>query len=259
MNQTQRREGTKAGIRNTEYRVQNTEYRVRSSSFIVSRAGGPLRLLTLALWFSASMFIANAWAANLGPLQSAPGTRITARLGPWAPARQSSATDTSRAPMGYYSRLPHIRRPASGVRRPAFFGSPNYSADSILRDDYLANDDQIGSGQHIGPRLAFDSAGNCVVTWQDTRNGDLDIYAQRLDYSGSRVGTNFRVVDDPDMWYQGTPAVGVAQGGSFMIAWKTGAAASRTSIPSGMGRMARRLTPTGLSTRTPRATSAARR
>ena len=39
------------------------------------------------------------------------------------------------------------------------------------------------------PAVAVDGSGNAVVVWQDNRNGDEDIYAQRLDAAGNRLWT----------------------------------------------------------------------
>ena len=39
-------------------------------------------------------------------------------------------------------------------------------------------------GEQIGSRIASDGAGGAIIVWQDLRNGDYDIYAQRIDING---------------------------------------------------------------------------
>jgi hypothetical protein len=90
----------------------------------------------------------------------------------------------------------------------------------VIRDDYLVNDDLIGGGTHQMPECAFDSLGNCVVAWEDFRNGNADPIAQRYDFNGSRIGVNFRPCDDGDMWWHGEPAAGMARGGDFIVVWE---------------------------------------
>ncbi|MEO0107946.1 MAG: hypothetical protein ABIK62_02075, partial [candidate division WOR-3 bacterium] len=68
--------------------------------------------------------------------------------------------------------------------------------------------------------MDFDSAGSCVIAWADTRNGDLDVFAQRVLPNGGLVNPNFRVVDDYDMWWQGEPAVGLQSSGRFLVVWE---------------------------------------
>jgi len=97
---------------------------------------------------------------------------------------------------------------------------PYAGADSVVRDDYLVNDDQTGGGVHQAAKCGFDAQGNCVVAWEDYRNGDGDVLAQRFTANGTRDGSNFRVCDDGDMWWQGEPAVGVQASGNCLIAWE---------------------------------------
>jgi hypothetical protein len=90
----------------------------------------------------------------------------------------------------------------------------------VVRDDYLVNDDQTGSGTHQVAKCGFDALGNCVVAWEDYRNGDADPLAQRFNSNGTRDGVNFRACDDGDLWWQGEPAVGVQANGNYLIAWE---------------------------------------
>ena len=56
--------------------------------------------------------------------------------------------------------------------------------------------------------IAMDGSGNTVVVWADSRNGNYDIYAQRLDSSGNRLwAQDTRVNSDSGTIDQGYPAV----------------------------------------------------
>lgn len=43
------------------------------------------------------------------------------------------------------------------------------------------------SGTQISPQVAADGAGGAIVTWADSRNGNSDIYAQRMSAAGTAV------------------------------------------------------------------------
>ena len=69
------------------------------------------------------------------------------------------------------------------------------------------------------PSVAMDSSGKFVVTWEDNRNGSLDIYARIFDASGNPVDTSFRVNQDTvEANGQSYPAISM-NGSYFTIAW----------------------------------------
>jgi len=57
----------------------------------------------------------------------------------------------------------------------------------------------------------MDDLGNCIITWEDYRNGGADIYAQRYDNNGTALGANFRVTSIATK-AQLMPAVALASG-----------------------------------------------
>jgi len=59
----------------------------------------------------------------------------------------------------------------------------------------LVNDDG-GSSYQLYPSIAMDGSGNFIITWEDYRSGNYDIYAQRYNSGGIKVGANFLVSDD---------------------------------------------------------------
>ncbi|MDP3025060.1 MAG: FlgD immunoglobulin-like domain containing protein [candidate division Zixibacteria bacterium] len=67
----------------------------------------------------------------------------------------------------------------------SFSGSP-------VGPDFKVNDDTSPSN-HSAPSIAMDSYNNFIITWQDQRNGNPDVYAQRFDSLGNPVGKNYLV------------------------------------------------------------------
>jgi hypothetical protein len=92
-----------------------------------------------------------------------------------------------------------------------FNGSP-------LGSNFKVNDD-AGTTHQYSPSVAMDNSGNFVITWQDLRDGNYDILAQRYDFSGIYLGSNFKVNDDLDTLYQYAPVIAMDSSGDFVIAW----------------------------------------
>jgi hypothetical protein len=94
-----------------------------------------------------------------------------------------------------------------------------YQSDgSPLGSNFKANDD-VGTAYQYSPAVAMDNSGNFVITWQDLRDGNYDIYAQRYDFSGISLGSNFKVNDDLDTLYQYGPVIAMDSPGNFVITW----------------------------------------
>lgn len=84
---------------------------------------------------------------------------------------------------------------------------------------------QVNSGGMIasGPTVAVDGAGNAVVVWHDERNGDWDVYAQKLSASGARLWTSDKLISignttAPYYPVETAPTI-VADGSAFFVAW----------------------------------------
>jgi hypothetical protein len=90
---------------------------------------------------------------------------------------------------------------------------------NALIDDFLVNDDPIGANDQVVPAGAQDPAGNFIITWQDDRNGNYDIYAQRYNSAGITLGSNFKVNDDTGTAGQFYPDIAVCGSGDFIITW----------------------------------------
>ena len=86
-----------------------------------------------------------------------------------------------------------------------------------------STDLRVNSGSMVGyyyPAVAVDGNGNTIIVWQDYRNGNRDIYAQRLDASGNRLWlTDLRVNSDSGTVSQYNPSVAVDGSGNAVIVW----------------------------------------
>ena len=69
------------------------------------------------------------------------------------------------------------------------------------------------------PDVSCGASGVFVVTWDDGRNGNWDVYGQRYDANGNPVGGNFKVNDDAGSTDQYSSAVAVNKYGEFIVVW----------------------------------------
>jgi parallel beta-helix repeat protein len=72
------------------------------------------------------------------------------------------------------------------------------------------------------PKTAVSDNGDYVVCWQDTRNGNWDIFCQQYNYDSdvSPNGSNFKVNTDPGTNNQKNPAIDINNSGDFVICWQ---------------------------------------
>jgi len=94
----------------------------------------------------------------------------------------------------------------------------NFSG-TALADPIEVNDD-VGTASHWDPSLTVDNVGNMAVTWSDTRNGDNDIFFQRVNADGSLAGSNLGIVQaayTDSLQY--TPQVAYSARDGYAIAW----------------------------------------
>lgn len=82
----------------------------------------------------------------------------------------------------------------------------------------LVNDDGKAASQAY-PAAAMDDQGNAIITWDDYRNGNGDIYYQKYDKSGNKIGKNNLVNQDFTATYQGASAVAIDNDGHIVICW----------------------------------------
>ncbi len=92
--------------------------------------------------------------------------------------------------------------------------------DSVVRDDFVCNDDTFGGARQDGPAIAADRAGNFFVAWLDFRDGDADVWFQRYDSLGRPRGRNERMNTDASLGWQGSPAITLAPDGRTLATWE---------------------------------------
>ncbi|UCC43284.1 MAG: T9SS type A sorting domain-containing protein [Candidatus Zixiibacteriota bacterium] len=83
---------------------------------------------------------------------------------------------------------------------------------------FRVNDD-IGTAQQHAPRVSIAPEGWIVVGWYDNRWGDDDIYVQRFDAQGGRLGANVKVNSDGTGNRQAFPDVAADGAGHFTVVW----------------------------------------
>ncbi|MCX7785528.1 MAG: T9SS type A sorting domain-containing protein [candidate division WOR-3 bacterium] len=93
-------------------------------------------------------------------------------------------------------------------------------SSQIIRDDFLLNDDNYGGCRQEEPAIAINNTGYTIITWTDFRDGNADIYVQRMDVSGNLMGNNFRANTDAGLKWQGTPSVAIHSLGNFVVVWE---------------------------------------
>jgi hypothetical protein len=94
------------------------------------------------------------------------------------------------------------------------------SSGNPMGPNFRVNDDLLGYINQRFPAIAMDGSGNFVITWEDARDGNVDIYAQRYDSSGTPQGSNFKVNDDAGPSVQRYTAIAMDGSGNFVIAWE---------------------------------------
>ncbi len=87
-----------------------------------------------------------------------------------------------------------------------------------LGASFKANHDD-GSKFHASPKVSVSLSGNFVIVWEDFRNTDADIYAQRFDSMETELGDNILVNLDSLNEDQYTPSVSMGPNDRFMVAW----------------------------------------
>jgi hypothetical protein len=77
-----------------------------------------------------------------------------------------------------------------------------------------------GISLQLLPDIAIDENGNFIIAWEDKRNGNWDIYAQRYLNDGTTVGNNFKMNDDTPVTDQQYPTITGDLFGNFVVCWE---------------------------------------
>jgi hypothetical protein len=93
------------------------------------------------------------------------------------------------------------------------------SEGTSLGDIFLVDDDLEGLSSR--PKIASDSLGNFIITWNyDEPDGSIDIYGRRYLANGSALGGSFKVNDDSESVWHLIPIISVREDGNFIISWE---------------------------------------
>ena len=84
------------------------------------------------------------------------------------------------------------------------------------------------TGDQMSPRIASDGAGGAIIVWQDTRNGNNDIYAQRIDAAGIAQWASNGVAICTATNEQQAPAITSDGSGGAIMAWQDRRSSSYT-------------------------------
>ena len=98
------------------------------------------------------------------------------------------------------------------------YGQLVSSDGSLIGGNFLVNDDTQSAQQHA-PKVSSSPEGWFVVTWYDNRLGDDDVFVQRFDTSGNRLGVNVKVNSDAPGHRQSHPDVATDGAGHFTVVW----------------------------------------
>jgi RHS repeat-associated protein len=69
------------------------------------------------------------------------------------------------------------------------------------------------------PDVAVGSDGTSYAVWQDSRNGNADIFYSTLSSGGATWAANLKISDDPGTTGQTKPRIGIDSGGNLIVAW----------------------------------------
>jgi hypothetical protein len=91
-------------------------------------------------------------------------------------------------------------------------GVVQWAANGVLLSTVFA--------QRLNPTIISDGLGGAIVTWQDSRNGNNDIYAQRLNASGSALWTANGVALCTATGDQNNPIIVSDGAGGAIVTWR---------------------------------------
>jgi hypothetical protein len=87
-----------------------------------------------------------------------------------------------------------------------------------LGSSFKVNED-AGTMLHLSPSVSVGQSGNFVIVWEDFRNLNSDIYAQRYGSAGDKLGVNIKVNSDSLSEDQYSPSVSVGKNDRFTVGW----------------------------------------
>ncbi|KPJ70916.1 hypothetical protein AMJ52_09300, partial [candidate division TA06 bacterium DG_78] len=112
----------------------------------------------------------------------------------------------------------------SDSKDDVIIGAPDYD-DTNVSCVWGSSDKKVsqnvGGSNAFRPAVAIDQDGNAIIVWFDERNGDYDIFAQKLDSDGNVQwgSSDVKVNQNSDSDAQGYPAVAVDSNGNAIVVW----------------------------------------
>jgi len=95
-----------------------------------------------------------------------------------------------------------------------------YNSNGISQSSNFKIKENGGSNAQYCPDIVVNSDGSFVVVWQDSRNGNYDIYGQRYDNKGTPIDANFKIDNDNGSSDQEYPAISMDENGAFIVVWQ---------------------------------------
>jgi hypothetical protein len=102
------------------------------------------------------------------------------------------------------------------------FCSPHIFVAQWSSNPAVNNAISMGTDNKLNPAIASDDSGGAIITWQDRRGGDYDIYAQRISASGTIQWTTNGVPVCTGTGEQTYSAIIGDGNGGAIIAWTDG-------------------------------------
>ncbi len=94
-----------------------------------------------------------------------------------------------------------------------------YSTNGIkIGETQRLDSDNLDMIHQSQPVVAICKNNSFTTAWVDYRNGHSDIFCQRYDSLGSKLGDNYRV-NDSEKGSRGNPSIAMDADGNFIIAW----------------------------------------
>lgn len=91
---------------------------------------------------------------------------------------------------------------------------------NLIWGDKRVNTDLIGSLDQYNPDIAVDSLDNLYFIWTDGRNGDKDVYMQKLDANGNALWAEDIVAHNlTDSTYQESPSIAINSSDIIYAVW----------------------------------------
>lgn len=154
----------------------------------------------------------NLYAQNLDSLCNKKGSNYTVNETPCVVMEPSIAATPSG---GYFIVWDDSR---NGLNNYDIYSQEYDSLKNIIGVNLKINGDKNTAWQ-VSPTIAVNNNGNCVVCWQDARDGSYDCYTQRFDMNGSLNGINSKVNDDTCTSNSWAASVTVEPSGKYAVCW----------------------------------------